>query len=281
MEIWHKVIPWSSCSHKCLLRLIPLSSESFNQSSETAEPILLWRKLMWSNNTEVKGTARWASFIFIILVQVTSRKRSLKLLRTEINLPNLHGNSIKRGYLLMHTFKSLMGQMSGLLISRVLHGHLPGEPYSWRGSLQILGITSIRVFTYCIMVPWSCTGEAEREAAVNRKPWIQTETHWSDNKISEQRKPPLPTPLHCHSRNRLVSPTHHHYFNCLTHQAFHDLQQLLHHHRDALVTQKSAHHLDVRGTDEIPVGAKYAAVRQVQGLRAETGEMKVRMNTER
>lgn len=78
-----------------------------------------------------------------------------------------------------------------------------------------------------------------------------------------------------------MSPTHHHYFNCLTHQAFHDLQQLLHHHRDALVTQKSAHHLDVRGTDEIPVGAKYAAVRQVQGLRAETGEMKVRMNTER
>lgn len=33
---------------------------------------------------------------------------------------------------------------------------LPGEPYSWRGRRQILGMTSMRVFTYCRMVPWSC-----------------------------------------------------------------------------------------------------------------------------
>lgn len=32
----------------------------------------------------------------------------------------------------------------------------PGEPYSCRGSRQILGITSIRVFTYCRIVPCSC-----------------------------------------------------------------------------------------------------------------------------
>lgn len=32
----------------------------------------------------------------------------------------------------------------------------PGEPYSWRGRRQILGMTSIRVFTYCSMVPCNC-----------------------------------------------------------------------------------------------------------------------------
>lgn len=57
--------------------------------------------------------------------------------------------------------------------------------------------------------------------------------------------------------------------HCPTHQAFDDLQQLLHHHGDALVAQQSAHDLDVRGTHKVPVGAKYAAVRQVQGLHSE------------
>ncbi len=32
----------------------------------------------------------------------------------------------------------------------------PGEPYSWRGRRQILGMTSISVLTYCSMVPCSC-----------------------------------------------------------------------------------------------------------------------------
>lgn len=55
----------------------------------------------------------------------------------------------------------------------------------------------------------------------------------------------------------------------MSHQAFDNLQQLLHYHSDALVAQQSAHDLDVRGTQKIPVGAKDAAVCQVQGLQLE------------
>lgn len=53
---------------------------------------------------------------------------------------------------------------------------------------------------------------------------------------------------------------------CATHQAFHHLQQLLHHHGDALVAQESAHDLDVRRSNKVSVGSKYAAVGHVQGL---------------
>lgn len=53
---------------------------------------------------------------------------------------------------------------------------------------------------------------------------------------------------------------------CVTHQAFDNLQQLLHYHSDALIAQQPAHDLDVRGTQKVPVGTKYAAVGQVQGL---------------
>lgn len=51
-----------------------------------------------------------------------------------------------------------------------------------------------------------------------------------------------------------------------THQAFDNLQQLLHDHSDALIAQQSAHDLDVRGTQKVPVGTKYAAVCLVQCL---------------
>lgn len=45
--------------------------------------------------------------------------------------------------------------------SRIHLQHPPGEPYSCLGKRQILGITSIRVFTYCRMVPWSCWRQRE------------------------------------------------------------------------------------------------------------------------
>lgn len=48
-----------------------------------------------------------------------------------------------------------------------------------------------------------------------------------------------------------------------THQAFDHLQQFLHHHSDALVAQQSAHDLNVGGSQEVSVGAEYAAVRHV------------------
>lgn len=60
-----------------------------------------------------------------------------------------------------------------------------------------------------------------------------------------------------------MPPSHVYCLICLTHQAFDHLQQFLHHHSDALVAQKSAHDLDVWGTHKVPVGTKYAAVRQV------------------
>lgn len=50
---------------------------------------------------------------------------------------------------------------------------------------------------------------------------------------------------------------------CATHQAFHHLQQLLHHHGDALVAQESAHDFDVRRSNKVSVGSKYAAVGHV------------------
>lgn len=37
--------------------------------------------------------------------------------------------------------------------ANVSYKNLPGDPYSCLGSLQILGITSIKVFTYCRIVP--------------------------------------------------------------------------------------------------------------------------------
>lgn len=54
-----------------------------------------------------------------------------------------------------------------------------------------------------------------------------------------------------------------------THQAFDNLQQLLHHHSNALVAQQSAHHLNVWGAQKVSIGAKSAAIGQVQGLHAE------------
>lgn len=56
-----------------------------------------------------------------------------------------------------------------------------------------------------------------------------------------------------------------------THQAFDNLQQLLHYHGNALIAQQSTHDLDVRGTQEVPVGPINAAVGQVQGLQLKTG----------
>lgn len=57
--------------------------------------------------------------------------------------------------------------------------------------------------------------------------------------------------------------------HCPTHQAFDNLQQFLHHDSDALVAQQSTHDLDVRGTQEVPIGAEYAAICQVQGLHSD------------
>lgn len=51
-----------------------------------------------------------------------------------------------------------------------------------------------------------------------------------------------------------------------THQTFDDLKQLLHHHGDALVAQQSAHDLNVRWAQKVPIGGECAAVSQVQGL---------------
>ena len=67
-------------------------------------------------------------------------------------------------------------QMGCFWLVRITGGHnvlcgtpcrlfLPGEPYSWRGRRQILGITSIRVFTYCMMVP--CSYMREQKSAVS------------------------------------------------------------------------------------------------------------------
>lgn len=75
------------------------------------------------------------------------------------------------------------------------------------------------------------------------------------------------SPVYLVSDESFIMPRTHCY--CGTHQAFNHLQQFLHHHSDALVAQKSAHDLDVRRTHEVPVRAKYAAVRQVQGLQPE------------
>lgn len=57
-----------------------------------------------------------------------------------------------------------------------------------------------------------------------------------------------------------------------THQAFDNLQQFLHHHGDALIAQQPAHDFDVWGTHKVPVGAKYAAVCQVQCLQSQQGD---------
>lgn len=62
---------------------------------------------------------------------------------------------------------------------------------------------------------------------------------------------------------------------CFPHQAFDDLQQLLHDHSNALIAQQPTHDLNVRGTHKVPVGAEYAAVRQIQGL--QTKERQVMM----
>lgn len=56
--------------------------------------------------------------------------------------------------------------------SRIHLQHPPGEPYSCLGKRQILGITSIRVFTYCRMVPWSCW--RHREVTLE----CQVSWHW-------------------------------------------------------------------------------------------------------
>lgn len=63
-----------------------------------------------------------------------------------------------------------------------------------------------------------------------------------------------------------------------THQAFDNLQQLLHHHSDALVAQQSAHHLNVWRAQKVSIGAKSAAIGQVQGLHAQKDIKKVSMN---
>lgn len=95
------------------------------------------------------------------------------------------------------------------------------------------------------MVPWSC---ARRQ----KQPRVQYQLrgHAEDSFL-----------LFTRDGVRLSAVVHG--STCATHQAFHHLQQLLHHHGDALVAQESAHDLDVRRSNKVSVGSKYAAVGHV------------------
>lgn len=57
-------------------------------------------------------------------------------------------------------------------------------------------------------------------------------------------------------------------------QALDNLQQFLHHNGDALVAEQTADGLEVRRADEVPVGAVYVGVGDVEGLQRERGRVK-------
>ncbi len=111
----------------------------------------------------------------------------------------------------------------------------PGDPYSWRGRRQILGITSMRVFTYCRMVP--CNWKRQIK-------WRKC----SKNRVRERETT-------C-TLNRETN-----------YQALDNLEQLLHHHSDALVTKKTADCFEMRRTHKVPVGTVDVGVGDVQRLK--------------
>lgn len=80
------------------------------------------------------------------------------LIQKRLNLTYLKSN--KESYLSKANKDSSCGNVNAtkcapfIVILGIINS--PGEPYSWRGRRQILGMTSIRVFTYCSMVPCNC-----------------------------------------------------------------------------------------------------------------------------
>lgn len=101
----------------------------------------------------------------------------------------------------------------------------PGEPYSWRGRRQILGMTSISVFTYCSMVPCSCkvakkidgTEQGKVEERAQRRNKI---IHFKDAAHRGEWKHAF--------RDAMTNED--------KYQALDNLKQLLHHYSNALVT---------------------------------------------
>lgn len=83
---------------------------------------------------------------------------SFSLIQKRLNLTYLKSN--KESYLSKANKDSSCGNVNAtkcapfIVILGIINS--PGEPYSWRGRRQILGMTSIRVFTYCSMVPCNC-----------------------------------------------------------------------------------------------------------------------------
>lgn len=154
--------------------LQPCCKKSLHQLSRA------FKKHQWThkglqNPENIRETTRRHSLISHLCVQmgISSRRFPLKVSYTCSSVNRRAAESVPANLAASGTGRT--SALPGLTMSvskccsstwlsscsRIHLQHPPGEPYSCLGKRQILGITSIRVFTYCRMVPWSCWRQRE------------------------------------------------------------------------------------------------------------------------